>query len=99
MKKERYVIIDTRQTCGNSVFFWCWDSRGYTLDLRCAAIFDDEEAKKICANRDTDKMVKYSEIVRLVQHHVDIQDLGRGKDGIYKPRSHPHTLDHLQVSK
>jgi len=96
VKVEKYVIIDTRSTCGNSVFFWGWDHCGYTCDLRMAGIYDEVEAKKICANRETDKLFKYSDVLKLVQHHVDCQDLYRQKKEKIK---NPHTYSHLEVRK
>lgn len=94
MKKERYVVVDTRTTCGNSVFFWCWDHMGYTCDLSKAGIFTEEEADIICNNRESDKKFIYSDCLKLVQHHVDCQDL-YSKDKM----EHPHTYSHLSVNK
>jgi hypothetical protein len=97
VKQERYVIVDTRTTCGNSVFFWCWDSSGYTCDLSKAGIYTEEEATKICGIRGTDKMYKYADVLKLVQHHVDVQDL-RPLDKKSKKIPHfPHTYSHLEV--
>lgn len=91
MKDERYVIVDSRSTCGNSVFFWCYDSHGYTCDLRMAAVLTEAEAKKT-TKRDTDKFYKYSDVLKLVQHHVDCQDLYR------KPMAtKAHTFSHLET--
>ena len=28
MKNEKYVIVDTRTCCGNSILFWGWDHSG-----------------------------------------------------------------------
>ncbi len=96
MKTEKFVVIDTRTTCGNSVFFWCWDHSGYTCDLRMAGIYSEPEAKSICKNRDTDRMVPYRDVLKLVQHHVDIQDL-RTKGS--EMATHPHTYYHIEVRK
>ncbi len=93
MKTEKYVVVDTRTTCGNSVFFWCWDHQGYTCDLRMAGIFDETEAMAICKNRETDRPYKYRDVVKLVQHHVDCQDLYRKP----APPLIPHTYSHLDV--
>jgi len=86
--------MDSRQFCGNSVFFHCWDGCGYTLDVRMAAVYTKEKAKAICENRETDKMYKYSDVLKIVQHHIDMQDLRRLKE-----RKNPHTFSHLNVSK
>ena len=92
MKYERYVIIDNRSTCGNSVFFWCNDGRGYTCDLRMAGIYTEKDAELICTNRSSDKMYRYSDVLKLVQHHVDCQDLYNKKN-----LKLPHTYSHLEV--
>jgi len=94
MKDEKYVIVDKRTTCGNSVFFWCWDHRGYTCDLRMAGIYGHDEALTICNSRSTDKMYRYSEVLKLVQHHVDCQDLYSREN----PKL-PHTYSHLELSE
>lgn len=93
MKNERYVIVDKRTTCGNSVFFWCWDEAGYTCDLSKAGIYTSEDADSICKNRSTDVKFKYSDVLKLVQHHVDCQDLYRKP----MPKA-PHTFSHLAVT-
>ena len=94
MKNEKYVIVDTRTCCGNSILFWGWDHSGYTCDLRMAGIYEHDEGLSICNNRSTDKMYRYSEVLKLVQHHVDIQDLHNKN----KPEN-PHTYSHLEVRK
>jgi hypothetical protein len=92
MKKDRYVIVDSRVTVGNSVVFWCYDRSGYTCDLRMAGIYTVEEAKQICRGRSTDRMFKYSSVLKIVQHHVDCQDLYR------RPRPKiPHTYSRLEA--
>ena len=88
--RTKYVIVDKRLTCGNSVFFWCHDSQGYTLDLRMAGIYSKAKAEEICKNRESDVMFKYSDVLKLVQHHVDCQDLYRKE----MPKE-PHTYYHL----
>lgn len=94
MKEDKFVIVDSRTTCGNSVFFWCWDHSGYTVDLRMAGIYNKDEAEQICANRESDKMYPYRDVLKLVQHHVDIQDLCRlNKEYV----NNPHTYSHLEV--
>jgi hypothetical protein len=95
MKFEKYVIVDSRTVCGNSVFFWCHDRSGYTCDLRMAGLYDEKEADSIVKLRGTDKKFPYRDVLKLVQHHVDCQDLyGKGPMPIY-----PHTYSHLAVSK
>ncbi|MCK5138360.1 MAG: hypothetical protein KAQ85_00825 [Thermodesulfovibrionia bacterium] len=94
MKEPRYVVVDERSLCGNSVFFWCWDGRGYTVDLRMAAIMTESEAKSITNNRVTDKMYLYSSILKLVQHHVDMQDLSKIGERVFS-----HVYDHLNTNE
>lgn len=91
MKFERYVIVDTRTTCGNSVFFWCYDGSGYTCDLRMAMVLTKEKVA-LWTKRETDKIFKYSDVLKLVQHHVDCQDLYRKEI----PKT-PHTYSHLNA--
>lgn len=100
MKFERYVIVDTRTTCGNSVFFWCYDHSGYTVDLTKAGVYTEEEANQICngkTSRGTDKLYPYSDMLKLVQHHIDIQDLHRYNSG--ELVLYPHTYSHLKPSE
>ncbi len=97
MKTDRYVIVDSRTTCGNSVFFWCWDGAGYTCDLRVAAIFTEEEARRQERSRDTDKAYRLEDVLAIVQHHVDMQDLARVAKG--DPPARAHTFSHLKVSR
>ena len=82
---KMYYIQDTRSYVGNSVIWWAHNGRGYICDLRAAGIFTEEEAKSQCASRSTDKMWPVLDIIRLVQHQVDIQDLGGSK-------AMPHTI-------
>lgn len=93
MKKKRYYVQDTRTTCGNSVLWWCWDGLGYTVDLRCAAIFTEEEINAK-GWRDTDKPWPIEDVIPLVQHHVDVQDLRKKK-----VEAKSHVFSHLTVSK
>jgi hypothetical protein len=93
MKAERYVIVDSRSVCGNSVFFWCADHAGYTCDLRMAGLYSEAEADKIVKIRGSDRKFLYREVLKLVQHHVDCQDLYRNPMPKY-----PHTYSHLDVS-
>lgn len=91
MKEELFLIQDTRTTCGNSVFWWCWHGQGYTLDVRCAGVYTKTEAEKICQNRDTDKMWPLHQVLKLVQHHVDMQDLHRADE-----RTVSHIFSHIE---
>ena len=90
-KERMYVVVDTRQIVGNSVLFWAHKRKGYTCDLRMAGLFDYEEAKSIEEGRSTDKMYPLSEVLKLVQHHVDCQDLYSAEK-----KGFPHTYSYLK---
>ena len=70
--RKKFYVQDTRSTVGNSVVWWRADGNGYTVDLRAAGIYDEDEVAEM---RDTDKPWPIGDINRLVQHHVDCQDL------------------------
>lgn len=84
--RRKYFVQDTRGYVGNSVVWWRPNGRGYTVDIRDAGIYDDDEVRGM---RDTDVAWPVEDVLRLVQHHVDVQDLrGLKKSG----RRVPHTL-------
>ena len=87
---EKFFYIQNRGTCGNSVSWWAIGDHGYTCDLRCAKVWTREEVERRDW-RSFDKPWPKSAVDRLVQHHVDIQDLThRDNEGRFYP--HPHTL-------
>lgn len=90
--KRNWVVVDTRQTCGNSVFFWASGRCGYTLDIRMAELFTKEEALHRQNSRESDKAFPLADLLKLVQHHVDCQDL-YGED---KKRQSSHVFSHLE---
>jgi hypothetical protein len=67
--KQLYVIVDTRNYCGNAVFFWKTGFAGYTLD--------PDEALKVESfkGRPTDKLVPVEVIEKVRRSFVDMQDL------------------------
>lgn len=73
--RRTYYIEDTRQRVGNSVMWWAPDGKGYTCDLRCAGVYDEEEAKRIAGKRGTDRLWPVGEVMPLIQFHIDHQDL------------------------
>lgn len=88
MKNQYY--LQCRGPVGNSVMWWAVDDRGYTCDLRCARVWSQKE-KDLKEMRSIEKFYLKDEVDQLVQHHIDIQDLDRKKDGsIYD--NNPHTL-------
>ncbi len=83
-KEQLYYIQDSRRgaVVGNSASWWRAEGRGYTCDIHQAGKYtiDDRDW------RDTDRPWKCEEIDKLVQWHIDVQDLHRKP----LPKS-PHT--------
>lgn len=97
MMEKLYYLQDKRTIVGNSVSWWAIDGKGYTCDIRCAQLWTEEELKLNrywpSENKGTDAHAKYKpwpvdEVNRIIQHHIDHQDLER-KDGIQLV---PHTI-------
>lgn len=78
MSKRTYFIQDTRSYTGNSVVWWAKDAHGYTSNLNDAWEVDEDEARRIERNRDTDKAWPADVVRAAVTPHVDIQRLPRG---------------------
>ena len=76
-----YYIQDSRQFVGNSMLWWRPDRCGYTCNLSEAGAFTLGEAKRICRNRDTDRMWEINYINSKTQHHVDMQDVTLKRSG------------------
>lgn len=74
-----YIQNVERGYCGNSVYWWKEDDNGYTLDIRVAKKFTHDEAWKLVNGRNKYKMFLVSHIDKLVQHHIDIQDLNANR--------------------
>lgn len=91
MKKQYY--IQNRGTCGNSVSWWAINDQGYTLDIRCAKVFDedDEKLKPENMRKGIDTAWEKSFVDQYVQHHIDIQDL-QYRDNNGNGRQYPHPL-------
>lgn len=76
---------------GNSMKWWAHNDRGYTCDIRCAKIWSGEEYEKKKENlRECDIFWPKKPVDRLVQHHVDWQDLRKNDYGDYPAA--PHTI-------
>jgi hypothetical protein len=71
-----FYVQDSRTYCGNCVFWWAKDHKGYTCDLDKAHVFTAEELSK-CASRDTDIPWPKDEMDTLAYRHVDMQRLRR----------------------
>lgn len=87
---EAWVLVDTRQRVGNSVFFWRKNAMGYTCEFRGAHLFSKDDAIRIEKGGDKFKAFPYREVVKLVQHHIDFQDLYSEQ-----LREKPHPLNNL----
>ncbi|MEK2647363.1 hypothetical protein [Bdellovibrio sp. BCCA] len=90
VKGQLFYLQDTRDTVGNSLLWWANNDSGYTCDIRCARVWTMDELNDRFSLKDTALPSKYKihqkdRIDRLIQCHIDAQDIG--KDG-------PHTLKH-----
>lgn len=68
-----YYIQDARKFVGDSFVWWSKDAHGYCLDLEDAGVFPEEEAKRICANRDTDVMWPREYVDAHARHHINTE--------------------------
>jgi hypothetical protein len=89
----KYYLQDKRTIVGNSMSWWAIDGRGYTCDIRCAHIWTEEELKKEGYWSDHYKYKPWPKdrVDRLVQLHIDHQDLERKTNGSIFDNN-PHTL-------
>lgn len=69
-----YFLRDTRSVVGNSASWWAINDKGYTCDIRMAKIFTEKEIQEEY-DRPTDRAHLISDVLPLVQHHIDMQDL------------------------
>ncbi len=69
--EEKFFIQDSRNYIGNSMSFWAAKG-GYTTNLDKAAIFTEEHAKEICSQRDSDVMLKVSNVMANAIKTVEI---------------------------
>lgn len=94
VENQLYYLQDKRTIVGNSISFWAINGRGYTCDVRCAQVWTKEELIKLNYWEENEFNTKYKpwpkeEIDRLVQFHVDHQDLRyKGEYGT----KYPHTI-------
>jgi hypothetical protein len=84
--------LQCRGVVGNSVLWWALNDQGYTCDIRCARVWTQEEidAKQL---RSFERVWPKELVDRVVQHHIDIQDLTY-VDNIGRTADYPHTLKH-----
>ena len=73
---EMYYVQDSRSYCGNSVFWWAKESRGYTTELNNAEKYTkDEIVKRFLNGRDSDVIWKASHVEKHIRTHIDAQYL------------------------
>lgn len=87
---EELFYLQSHGVCGNSVLWWAINNRGYTCDIRCARVWTQSELDKK-GLREIDIPWKKDQVDRLIQHHVDIQDLNY-KDNEGELAKYPHTI-------
>lgn len=78
----KYYIQDTRSYCGDSVMWWRHEGKGYTFRIDEAGEYDEEEARSIERNRDTDKAIPVEVARAAVSTHVTAGDLSRELDKV-----------------
>ena len=100
MKPELYYLQNTQGGyCGNSLMWWAIDGKGYTVDIRCAQVWTQEEIDNK-SMRSCDIPHKKNIIDRLVQHHIDHQDLDYlDNDGNIANQSHVLTQHRPDLCK
>lgn len=93
--EEEYYLANTQGglTCGNSLKWWAIEDSGYTCDVRYAKVWKGSDEKMQCL-RECDIPLLKSEIDKLVQHHVDFQDLRR--DQLGRRAEEPHTTSYYK---
>jgi hypothetical protein len=72
---KTYFIQDTRSYVGNSVYWWAKDGNGYTTHLDEAWEVDEETARAVEHNRDTDKAWSADVVRAAASAQVDVQRL------------------------
>lgn len=76
MSEERFYVQNVeRGYVGNSLQWWRFNDNGYTCDIRAAKKFTKQEAEELCVGRNKYAMWECGYIEKLVQHHIDMQDL------------------------
>jgi len=75
----QYYIQDTRSFVGDSVLFWRPDGSGYTIKIDRAGLYTEADAKRICRNRDTDKMIPEDVVKRAATLQVTADDLWKAQ--------------------
>ena len=71
---ELVYIMCERETVGSNASFWCWDSKGYHSDIRCAQIVEYSK-ESLFSTRGVDKMIPINFANKYIEHKIDHQDL------------------------
>lgn len=69
-EKEMYLIQDTRQFCGNCIFWWAPDRAGYVCNVDEAGRYTEEEARRIEGIRGTDVAWPENLVLKYTVRHV-----------------------------
>ncbi len=87
---ENKFYLQCRGVVGNSVLWWALNDAGYTCDIRCARARTQAEldAKTL---RSFEKAWPKEQVDRVIQHHIDIQDLAY-LDNNGTTAQYPHPL-------
>ena len=86
-----YLQNKSQGYVGNSLLWWALNGRGYTCDIRCAEVWTKQSLMKRNPTESKYKAYRKDVIDRLVQHHIDMQDLEH-KDNDGNFRQKPHSL-------
>lgn len=87
---ELFYLQCTRSVVGNSAMWWAINDCGYTCDIRCARVWTKSEIENK-QMRDIDVPWPKEDVDRLIQHHIDVQDLHH-KDNNGNLMKFPHTI-------
>lgn len=90
----KYYLQDARTYVGNSVMWHCHHGKGYTCDIRKAGVFSGEEVSEYIKT-DTDIPWEIERVNRVIQFHIDIQDLRKSEPW----RAMPHTMENWGLNK
>jgi hypothetical protein len=74
---DQFYLQDSRSYCGNDVFWWSKDGKGYTTDISKAHIYTKDEAVRQHNERETDIPWPKSYIDQKTRPAVDMQYIKR----------------------
>ena len=76
---EQFYLQDSRDYVGNDVLWWAKDGKGYTTDLRKAALYSQEAAQQMQDNRRSDVPWPKNYIDGKARPAVDMQYINIGE--------------------